>query len=340
MKKIIDTVALILTIEAAIGLLGSYTAPLIDPNDFYPSSLLGLAYHYLLPANLLLLLYWLARWRRMALIELLVILAGYPFIRDYYGFASPSPAPAGEGFGLLSYNIRQMNLRGPASAQGIAAYVDTFPGDVACLQEYPRTKNATLPFPSYPHRRIHRDVAILSRRPLAGGGTVDFPPGSSAACVYADVVLPDDTVRIYCVHLESFRLGDKERRIYRQLTDGTSDDIPHGVHTILQRLVAANKRRAREAAILKAHADASPHPVVLCGDFNDTPISYTYHLLRRGMRNSFVEKGRGIGNTYVGEFPSFRIDHILHSPTLHSLSYQRDTLQFSDHYPIRTLLLP
>ena len=79
MKKIIDTVALILTLVSAIGLLGSYTAPLIDPNDFYPSSLLGLAYHYLLPANLLLLLYWLARWRRVALIELLVILAGYPF---------------------------------------------------------------------------------------------------------------------------------------------------------------------------------------------------------------------------------------------------------------------
>ena len=89
-KRIIDTIFLVITWVAIIGLVGSYTAPYVDPNVFYFSSLLGLAYHYLLIANLLLFFYWLVRWKRMAIISFLVILAGYPFLRGYYGFNSRS----------------------------------------------------------------------------------------------------------------------------------------------------------------------------------------------------------------------------------------------------------
>lgn len=336
MMKIVDTVVLVVSVAATIGLLGSYTAPYVDPNVFYPSSLLGLGYHYLLLGNLVLFGYWLVRWRRMALVSLAVILCGYPFIRTYYGFNSDEEAGGAAGdVSLMSYNICQMTLRDSCSREGIAGYVEAFDGDFVCLQEFPKGESAYALFPSYVERWRHGDAAILSRRPFASRGSVSFPKGCSASCVYADIVLPKDTVRVYCVHLESYRLGRKEQKIYRELTGGTSDDISQGVKAILGRLVAANKNRAREAAIIKRHMRESPHPVVICGDFNDTPLSYPYHLLHQDLRDSFVEKGRGLGNTYIGEFPSFRIDHILHDAALETVSYLRDTVLYSDHYAIQ-----
>ena len=102
------------------------------------------------------------------------------------------------------------------------------------------------------------------------------------------------------------------------------NDIPEGVKNLTTRLMIANKNRAHQAEEIQRHIDGSPYPVILCGDFNDTPLSYTY-----------IEKGRGIGNTYIGEFPSFRIDYVLHSPTLYTVGYIREDITLSDHYPIK-----
>ena len=333
--KIVDTVVLVVSIAATIGLLGSYTAPYVDPNVFYPSSLLGLGYHYLLLGNLVLFGYWLVRWRRMALVSLAVILCGYPFIRTYYGFNSDEEAGGAAGdVSLMSYNICQMALRDSCSREGIAGYVEAFDGDFVCLQEFPKGESAYAFFPSYVERWRHGDAAILSRRPFASRGSISFPKGCSASCAYADIVLPKDTVRVYCVHLESYRLGRKEQKIYRELTGGTSDDISQGVKTILGRLVAANKNRAREAAIIKRHMRESPHPVVICGDFNDTPISYAHRTIQGPLLDAFAESGSGVGITYNQNFFWFRIDNILHSQNIRSSNCRVEKIPYSDHYPL------
>ena len=88
------------------------------------------------------------------------------------------------------------------------------------------------------------------------------------------------------------------------------NDIPEGVKNLTTRLMIANKNRAHQAEEIQRHIDGSPYPVILCGDFNDTPLSYTYRQLSRKLTDSFIEKGRGIGNTYIGGFPSFRIDYV------------------------------
>ena len=113
------------------------------------------------------------------------------------------------------------------------------------------------------------------------------------------------------------------------------NDIPEGVKNLTTRLMIANKNRAHQAEEIQRHIDGSPYPVILCGDFNDTPLSYTYRQLSRKLTDSFIEKGRGIGNTYIGEFPSFRIDYVLHSPTLYTVGYIREDITLSDHYPIK-----
>jgi endonuclease/exonuclease/phosphatase family metal-dependent hydrolase len=84
--------------------------------------------------------------------------------------------------------------------------------------------------------------------------------------------------------------------------------------------------------------EQSPYPVIICGDFNDTPSSYTYHQLSEGLIDAFKESGNGIGHTYGGALPSFRIDYILHDERFKSTRFNTIRSKFSDHYPITTSL--
>ncbi|MDR2130982.1 MAG: endonuclease/exonuclease/phosphatase family protein [Odoribacteraceae bacterium] len=339
--KVVDGITRWITCLVMIGLMGSYTAPYINPNTCSLPSLLGLAYHYLLLVNVVLLLYWICRRKKIALCLLGLLLAGYPFMRRYYGMNVKGNADLPCDMEILSYNVHHLDNRGllhdsPDGKRKIESYIRRFPGDIVCLQDFPHEKNLARMFPGYRYSYAQKDLVILSRREIIHRGTIEFDRAAAASCIYCDILLSgNDTVRVYCVHLESFRFDGSDRRLILDFPGLQRETISRGLRSIISRLLAANKRRAEQAAIVKAHVARAPYKIILCGDFNDIPLSYTYTLLKRGMHDSFIEKGRGVGNTYIGEFPSFRIDHILHDPALRALSYARDTLRLSDHYPIR-----
>jgi endonuclease/exonuclease/phosphatase family metal-dependent hydrolase len=78
----------------------------------------------------------------------------------------------------------------------------------------------------------------------------------------------------------------------------------------------------------------------VCGDFNDTPISYTYSTIKEKLADAFKESGIGIGNSYVG-IPSLRIDYILHDKKFNSYNYKKNKYELSDHFPIScSILIP
>lgn len=342
MVRLFNTVMRIITIAAMIGLLGSYTSPYVNPNVFYPSSLLGLAYHYLLIANIILFLYWLIRWKKMAIFSFLVIASGYPFITTYYALNPKTTVDTPYDLSVLTYNICQMNasnwMQEKDTPKQIMDYINNSGADIVCIQEFPARDASFQKFPGYKYRYRNKDVALISRYPIVKKGKIEFGPGNAAAGIYADIDVKGDTIRVYALHLESYRLGNNEKKIYKDLTSGNTENATQGVKKISSRLVHANRNRANQAIKVKSHVQQSPYPVIICGDFNDTPLSYAYHTLSTGMTDSFTEKGRGLGNTYIGEFPSFRIDHILHTPSFRTASYTRDSVKYSDHYPVLSKL--
>jgi len=105
---------------------------------------------------------------------------------------------------------------------------------------------------------------------------------------------------------------------------------------VVVRLKTAFKNRAEQAMAISTHISNCPYPVLLCGDFNDTPMSYSYsEILRNNLQDAFVESGKGLGRTYIGAFPSFRIDYILHSKSIKSKGFSTMTSNtLSDHYPL------
>lgn len=345
MLKWIDKIVWLLNLCVVCGLLGSYTASYVDPNVFVLPSLLGLAYPYLLIFNLLFFLYWIIRWKKKAWITAAILLLGYPTFTQYYGIATTSPASVPHDLSLLSYNIRYFDLYNWSgqqhTQQKLFDYLNQSDNDLLCLQEAfmpqasDKPKTVSRKLYNYPYRYIHQEMAIFSRIPFLHQGYLDLGAQTTGSCIYIDVLLKGDTVRIYSIHLESYKLGHKERQFVKDLPHNfKSEELTDGVKSITSRLTVANRYRARQARQIAAHIRQSPYPVILCGDFNDNPLSFTYHKLKENLQDCFIEKGRGLGNTYIGEFPSFRIDYILHTSELKAVYYKRENIHLSDHYPI------
>ena len=93
-------------------------------------------------------------------------------------------------------------------------------------------------------------------------------------------------------------------------------------------------KRQVQADRIRAEMKKSPYPVIITGDFNDVPNSYAYHVIGRGMKNAFVEKGRGLGRTYSGISPVLRIDNIFADREFDVKQFLRITKKLSDHFPI------
>lgn len=337
MIKLIDKIVLLISIIAAVGLIGAYAAPYLSPNTFVIPSILGLAYPYLLISNIIFLLYWTTRWNKMALILFVVMLLGVPTFMTYYGTNRDNEPDASYDIELMSYNVRYFDMYGwsnnKKTKEKLFDFLNSYSGNILCLQEYPVRENAIRKIDiirnmsSYRYRYIYKDMAIFSRLPIVGQGKIDFDPKYSSSCIWADIATTNDTIRVYSIHLESFRFNKEDRKAVQNIsTDGAKN--------IMTKLVNANKHRARQAELIKQNTLKSPHKIILCGDFNDTPLSYTYRRLQEDLSDSFIDKGRGLGNTYIGEFPSFRIDYILHSPELKTINYTRKKEVLSDHYPI------
>jgi endonuclease/exonuclease/phosphatase family metal-dependent hydrolase len=93
-------------------------------------------------------------------------------------------------------------------------------------------------------------------------------------------------------------------------------------------------RRSVQAQVVKEHIRNSKYPVIVAGDFNDTPVSYTYRKIRNGLNDSFVTSGYGAGFTYKGNYPPNRIDYILYDNALINNHFDIVRVKYSDHYPI------
>ena len=142
-----------------------------------------------------------------------------------------------------------------------------------------------------------------------------------------------DTLRIFNTHLASNKFGYDT---YSFIDTARSISVKNimGIRNIYKKISRGFIQRASQVEIIAAYIRTSPYRVVLCGDFNDTPVSYTYHKIKGKLSDSFEEAGRGYGVTYAGKFPKIRIDFVLHSAQIHTLSHTIHKLEYSDHYPI------
>jgi endonuclease/exonuclease/phosphatase family metal-dependent hydrolase len=352
MRKLLNKILLAVNAFFALTLLVSYLAVHINPDVFALPAFFGLAYPYLLLINIIFVILWTMLLKFEALISVFVIAIGFNHFSNYIQLTKPAGEKTGS-FKVLSYNVRLFNYfetrNGSTSEKKVLAFLKSQQPDILCLQEFfvlgsPSEAEATvksaLGGAYYSHLKIlgsgksrYYGIATFSRYPIINKGEI-IHPGSSSLSIYTDVLIGKDTFRIYNNHLQSFRLKRMERSFVEEMTASDNKETLGEVKSISSSLKKGFIRRALQAQVVKNHINKSPFPVIVAGDFNDTPVSYAYRTLRKGLNDSFVNSGYGAGFTYKGNYPPNRIDYILYDNTLINSFFDIIKVKYSDHYPI------
>ena len=329
-------------------LLMVYLAVFIPPDSFWPAAFPGLLYPYLLLTNLLFVGYYALRKSRKLLFSLLVIVIGYQHL---FNFFQPFPNLRSEAGGLkiLSYNVHYFSsdiAKKQTDNPRLLTYLRTVDADILCLQETRLFKTGKLSpdgikaaLPGIKHYQLAHSIAYagpltLSKYPVVQMGEIRFAHSANMV-LFSDIVIhPRDTVRVYNCHFQSYRITPEDYSLTDPDRTGTNEQQLREAKLISKKMILAFSIRAQQARTVAAHIRKCPYPVIVCGDFNDTPLSYTYHLLGKRLKDAFTEAGFGFSTTYNGFLPSLRIDYILYSQRFHTISYQRDQVDLSDHFPV------
>ncbi len=340
----------------------------ISPEIFWPIAFIGLTYPVVLFLNVMFVIIWILRGKFYFLISLLTILLGYGHVKNFvqWNNITRDLPENGVNIHILSYNVRVFDLYnyGPnwqpnfTNRDNIYGFLEQNDFDIICFQEFVHDETGafktldTLPGilnASYTHTgfsKVSRNVnyfglATFTRFPIVNKGKIEFPNRTGNQCIYTDIIVHQDTIRVYNVHFESIGLSPEDYLFVENITNveqiADRNALRTGGLQILKRLKRAFQQRAMQVNLVAEHMENSPYPIILAGDFNDTPTSYAYQRINRNLSDAF-RSGRGIGQTYMGNLPSFRIDYIFHSKDFSSYNFTTGSERYSDHYPISVWL--
>ena len=361
MKKLLKGLFLILNVLIATALLLSYLAPFVNPSTWFFPAIFGLAYPYLLFVNLIFVLYWLIRLKRTILISLVVILLGWNHLNNVFPLnfrESEIPVNVNQDrmFKVLSYNIRQFDLyhwsREVQVKEQTLDFIKKEDPDIVCFQEYytsqrrgERQQDIERELGQLPENAVYYStdtkwdigigIATFSRFPILKKSRIPFNTTYNAA-MYTDIQFGEDIVRVFNVHLQSIRFREEDYAFMDTVRLKHANQQMRGIKNIGSQLKKAFIMRAEQSEIISNYIKDSPYPVIVMGDFNDTPHSYSYRKIKKGLHDAFRKSGKGFGYTYSGDLPKFRIDYILFSDPLVSENFKRIKKDYSDHFPITT----
>lgn len=350
-KNIFHKILLISNVFFIVALLFSYVASLFSPSTFWIAAFFGLALPFLFFINLIFIIVWLFLGRKYFMLSLFALILGYKSIPKIIQFNVNKDVPE-NAYKIMSYNVRLFDLyqwqENKKSRSNIFKLIRREKADILCLQEFYYSEDTTYEFKTldsisnfqnvnYIHTEYnynkglqHWGIATFSKYPIVGKGRVNFPSTEHNICIYTDIQLKDEIIRVYNMHLASIQL---EKVDYKSDPDAAIDYFGKEKEWIAK-LKTAFFKRAEQAESIALSIANSPYRVILVGDLNDSPNSYAYRTLSKDMKDAFVQAGRGFGQTYIGKFPSFRIDYILHSKTIKSHRFQTLEDKLSDHHPI------
>lgn len=356
MKNFITKILLLANILAAFSLIATYLSVYISPAKYWIFAFIGMGYPFILIINVLFILLWLVFRKWYFLISIVVIAVGWNIFREYFQFQPKGKEPAikEKQIRLLTYNVRLFNYyqweKDTATWSKIIRYIHQENPDIVCFQEFitvPGSKHdlenlkkkmAPLLYSHvyYTDRvpgKINFGMATFSKFPMVHKKMIEFK-NSLNGSIATDMVAGRDTFRLFNCHLQSIRLRNDYNDVLDSLIFNYSEKQLDNLKDLSSRMKQAFIQRASQVDILSGEIRSSPYPVIVCGDFNDTPVSYAYHQIGNKLEDAFIEAGAGTGNTYRGNLPYVRIDYVFYNGPLHAHHYRTKKIHWSDHYPL------
>ena len=342
-------VLLAATISLTVALLIAYLTPVVSPSTFGSLTIVGIFAPILYIGVVVCLLLWvvMGRWKIAGIVALFLI-PGFFHISDFYNVVymrEVEQKPSRGSFTLMSYNVR--GFRNDSSLRAVDNHVAYLAerelADIVCFQEYAldipnveridsllRARNKRV----YMKEVVESGEVVLrtySRYPIIGSGSLAGEGRGTS--LWVDVIVgKSDTLRVFNNHLHTMNISSEDSSDIEQgriLNDGDR------MQSIVERIAKNSSIRAEYADTLRMIIDDSPYRNIICGDFNDTPMSYVYGVLKEDYVDAFEQSGSGYGYTFRPMHGILRIDYILHSKGLETESYFVDEEnELSDHLPI------
>jgi endonuclease/exonuclease/phosphatase family metal-dependent hydrolase len=349
-----DKLMLWLNYAAVAGLLIGYLAPFTDPRTFWLIAFFGLAYPPVLLANVIFIVYWLIRKNKWALLSICCILLGWKVLNNNIGFRMPVTKLDNRDsttLRVMNYNVHNFKKYGSKNDEStrheILNIINHEQPDVIGFEEFLSRKRGAYAMVDSINKTLHTNqgyfkpmlynsmgMALFSKYPIIDSGTLWINEQQNLnQVIYIDIKKQQQTIRVYAIHLQSIRFDPEDYKYLSDVSKKGETDMQSS-RRIGSKLKQAFLKRSEQVAKVKQHMAACPYPYIVMGDFNDTPSSYAVNQMSKGLKNTFREKGAGLGRTYNGDFPNYQIDYILVSPQFNVLTYGVIRKKLSDHYPI------
>ena len=309
----------------------------------------GLTFPVFLGINFCFLLFWLLFRSKYAAIPVVGFLVSFAPVRKYMPFNLGTEAPEGS-IKVLSYNTWNYGeqTEDAAGTNICLAYLQEQDADIVCLQEaMPSDKNRqqidSMLGPSYPYQdlTVHPNggnaLILLSKYPILSKELVPYVSKGNMSVAYR-LKIKDREVLLVNNHLETTGLSLEDRRQFKNLVVGKleADTAEQTSKLLIVKLAESTKKRAPEAeAVANYLKRFKGMSTILCGDFNDGPISYAHRTIAKNLTDCYVASGCGPGISYHHGGFFVRIDNIMCSDDWKPYECMvDDKIAVSDHYPI------
>lgn len=352
-------------IIAILFLLLSLLAWTVVPSKITLIAYLGLVFPITLFINIAYLILWVVflRWK-YALVQLVVILACWQPISTCFPihFKTPKNKIPDKSIKVLTYNVRGFNwLTGEKARRNpMLEYVANSNADIICFQEFVvatgKAKNSIISeqelaaiLKKYPYKSIvqlgksrksHKyGIACYSKYPILETRKVPIESTYNGSALLT-LEIQKRKVTLVINHLESNRLTTEDKKLYKDfLKTRDRESFDEMAATLQDRLGTAYQIREDQVNMIRSFMDKQEtDATIVCGDFNDTPISYSYHTIKGDLIDSYANTGFGQGITYHENYFWVRIDYIMHSRAFQSYNTTVGKVKYSDHYPVWTYL--
>lgn len=349
-KKTAVWIAMLASAPVLLVLLVSAYSDRLNPSSFPLLSISGLLFPVALVATIVLLLVWLMFYWRGAVLFIVALLVCLPAIRQYYPINRSQEIPD-DAIKVLSYNVLMFAPWGLEDQEHnpIVEFILKENADIVCLQEASSAeaggKSLYLKFrDSYPYYHITRKkggewMTLLSKYPILSADVIPLVSESSVAMEYVLSIDGKEVLVVNC-HLQSVGLSIEEKGDFKRMVENQMGDeeAKTATRSLLRKLRDATLTRGKQAEqvakVIKRHR-AIGHSVIVCGDFNDTPISYAHRTIAEELTDCYTATGNGAGYSYQQNGMNVRIDNILCSEEWTPYGARVDKeVETSDHFPI------
>jgi len=322
----------------------------LNPADHPLLSTLGMTLPVFLLINLVFLFFWVVFKWRMVWISVLGLVLAYVPISIYMPLNSSQDIPEG-ALKIISYNVCAYggNFKYDDGFEKVRDYLVEEKPDIVCIQEdidtwrryvflhYEKTfaYNDTMVIANNP--QSYNALGIHSKYPIIHRERIAYPSKANGSVAWW-LKVGDDTLIVVNNHFESCHLNKDDRAQYLQMIKGKMprDSVREESKLLLVKLAEANAKRSGQIRTVRQYAlDHGQYPVIVCGDFNDSPISYSRHAMAEVLTDCYATTGKGIGLSYNQKAFSFRIDHFFCNDKLQPYRCEIDgKMDASDHNPL------